>query len=597
MTLPLRRDSEGVASTVATMFTLLVVLLLLQLTLVAALPAQEYNAEWATSRAAIDAFERIRLATQLAVIPGSEFSIPVPLGTDANSPFATPRPGSLRFDPANQTTMSVSFRFVPKLFTAEVTHIDQDIIIALDSSGSMAWNDPSGLRITSAQEYVRNLVPPDRVASIDFNSVARFTRVNVGGPAHLLNYPPNGELMYVSPQADLGTVGVGGSTNWGDAIRIANNEFVAHGDPKHAWNLIVLTDGQNTCCPTGADGDALAIAQSLRSKTLGVTIYMIGLGTDLDEPLMKEVANNTGGTYYHAVTADQIRWVYFEISRRYLSAFQCGLLTTQDAAWGALELHLAALRYKAQTLRMEGGAIDIRQEATSALWRGAPLAYQETGDGLGLSLTFSTLVGQPAVASGVGYESVQGRVLGRDKVTQPIAKAPLDQTSTFIASGRQDFEYWAALGAATPAGVSAVSPYLNAASKFALWASQNWSARDFADAKFNADRSSGQLSIAVGQIDGAVANNTIQRWLGFQTKDMVRLNGCRLNQWLYWYNGVTMRVTSTNAIAWSVWFNETFRGVGAGIITGVLGNQAIITIRAVDTLVIDRRLIEISFGT
>jgi hypothetical protein len=78
---------------------------------------------------------------------------------------------------------------------------------------------------------------------------------------------------------------------------------------------------------------------------------------------------------------------------------------------------------------------------------------------------------------------------------------------------------------------------------------------------------------------------------------MVRLNGCRLNQWLYWYNGVTMRVTSTNAIAWSVWFNETFRGVGAGIITGVLGNQAIITIRAVDTLVIDRRLIEISFGT
>jgi len=597
MTLSLRRDSEGVASTVATMFTLLVILLVLQLTLVAALPSQEYNAEWATSRAAVDAFEKLRLATQLAVIPGSQFSIPIPLGTDATSPFATPRPGTLRFDPANGTAMSLSFQFVPRLFTAEVTHIDQDVILAIDSSGSMVWNDPSNLRISSAQEYVRNLIPPDRVASIDFDDAAAFTRANVGGPAHLLNYPPNGELMYVSAQADLSTIDSSGSTNWGDAIRIGNNEFVAHGDPAHAWNMIVLTDGQNTCCPNGAAGDAMARSESLRSKTLGVTIYMIGLGADLDEPLMKEIANNTGGTYYHAQTANDIRWVYYEISRRYLSAFQCGLKTTQDVSWGALELHLAALRYKAQTFRMEGGAIDIRQEATSALWRGAPLAYQETGDGLALSLTMTTMVGQPATASGVGYETVQGRVLGRDKVTQPIAKAPLGETSTFITSARQDFEYWAALGAATPAGVAQISPVMNQAAKYALWAQQNWTARDFTDAKFNADRSSGQLSIAVGRIDGAVANGTVQQWLGFQTKDAVRLGGCRLNQWLYWYAGVTLRVTSSNAIAWSVWFNETFRGVGAGITTGVIGTTAVITIRAVDTLVMDRRTVEISFGT
>ena len=49
MPLLLRKDSEGVASTVATMFTLLVVLMFLQLTIVAVLPAQEYSAEWATS--------------------------------------------------------------------------------------------------------------------------------------------------------------------------------------------------------------------------------------------------------------------------------------------------------------------------------------------------------------------------------------------------------------------------------------------------------------------------------------------------------------------------------------------------------------------
>src|SRR3989441_1737308 len=595
MPLPLRKDSEGVASTVAPIFTLLVVPMFLQLTVVAVLPAQEYSAEWAPSRAAIDSFERLRLAEQLAVVPGSQFSIPVPLGTDAVSPFSTARQGNLRFDPANTTSIQISFKYVPKLFQATVTHVDQDVVLAIDSSGSMIWNDPSNLRISSAQEYMRNLIPPDRVASIDFDDNAFFTRANIGGPAHFLNYPPNGEPMYISPQADLTTIDSSGSTNWGAAIKIANDEFVAHGIPAHAWNLIVLTDGQNTCCPNGSDGDALAIAQSLRAKALGVTIYMIGLGADLNEPLMKTVAANTGGTYYHAVTANDIRWVYYEISRRYLSAFVCGLQSTQEASFGTLQLHLGATRYPAQTILMEAGAINVQQDKSSTLWRGMPLDYRETGDGLALSATLATFVGKSQTATGTGSETVQGRVIGRDLLSQSIQKAPLDDTSILITSGRQDFEYWAAQGAAKPAGVTAVRPSLVNAANYALWASQNWTARDFVDAKFNADKSQAQLSIALGVIDTQVTNGNVQNWLGFQTKDNVRLNACRLGQWLNWYAGITFRVTSPNAAAWSVWFNETFRSVGAGVTTGVVGGVAVITIRAVDTLVVDRRYIEISF--
>jgi len=605
MPLPLRKDPEGVASTVATMFTLLVVLLFLQLTVVAVLPAQEYGAEWATSRAAIDSFERLRLAAQLAVVPGSQFSIPVPLGTDAVSPFGSARQGNLRFDPANTTSIQISFKYVPKLFQSTVTHVDQDVILAIDSSGSMIWNDPSNLRISSAQEYMRNLIPPDRVASIDFDDTAAFTRANIGGPAHFLNYPPNGELMYVSPQSDLSTIDSSGSTNFGMAIKIANDEFVAHGMPQHAWNIILLTDGQNTACvPTppcssdsGAASDALALSESVRAKALGVTIYMIGLGVDLNEPLMKTIAANTGGTYYHAVTANDIRWVYYEISRRYLSAFVCGLQSTQEASFGTLQLHLSATRYPAQTMLIEAGAINVQQDKSSTLWRGMPLSYRETGDGLALSATLATLVGQSQTATGTGFETVQGRVIGRDLLTQTIQKAPLDQTSTLITSGRQDFEFWAAQGAAKPAGVTAVSPYLVKAASYAKWAQDNWTIRNFVNAKFNADRSQAQLSIVLGVIDTETTNGDIQNWLAFQTKDNVRLNGCRLGQWLNWYSGVTFRVTSPRAAAWAVWFNETFRIVGAGVTTGVVGGVAVITIRAIDTLVVDRRYIEISFGS
>src|SRR5438046_7042407 len=206
-----------------------------------------------------------------------------------------------------------------------------------------------------------NLTPASRLAGIDLHDPAPFTRANVGGPAHLLNYGPNGELMYISPQSERTAIGSAGSTNWGVAIKIAHDEFVAHGIPAHAWNLIVLTDGQNTCCPTGSDGDAQALSESLRAKALGVTIYMIGLGADLNEALMKTVAANTGGTYYHAVTANDIRWVYYEISRRYLSAFVCGLQSTQEASFGTLQLHLGATRYRAQAILIQAGAINLQQ--------------------------------------------------------------------------------------------------------------------------------------------------------------------------------------------------------------------------------------------
>src|SRR5947208_10028959 len=156
------------------------------------------------------------------------------------------------------------------------------------------------------------------------------------------------------------------------------------------------------------------------------------------------------------------------------------------------------------------------------------LSYRQTGDGLGLSATFPTLIGAPQIATGTGFETVEGRVIGRDLLTQSIQKAPLGDTSTDITTGRLDFEYWATQGAAKPAGVTAIRPPLISAANYAQWAQDNWTARDFVDAKFNADRSQAQLSIAITNINAQVAAGNVQNWLAFQTTDNVRLNGCRL---------------------------------------------------------------------
>src|SRR5436309_13552674 len=109
-------------------------------------------------------------------------------------------------------------KYVLPMLDNRITHVDQDVILAIDSSGSMQQNDPSRLRITAAKEYIGRLTRPDRVASVDFDSVALLTRTNVGGPAHHLFWADhNGIPEYTGAQADLDPIDQAGSTHFAAA--------------------------------------------------------------------------------------------------------------------------------------------------------------------------------------------------------------------------------------------------------------------------------------------------------------------------------------------------------------------------------------------
>src|SRR3990172_8380305 len=220
----LRKDQRGVASTVGTMLSLLVVLLFIQLAVLAPIPRQLYEAEWKTSQEALEAYGFLR----------STLTGPMPTGG------------------------AISLKFVVSFLQAEVTKLNQHVILLIDSSGSMGsssctpgsnnCNDPWGLRICGAQEYVANLRYPDRVAIIDFDGTARLVRTN----HHLNNAGHDGRPDFADPRTDLGTIapcnqryGNSGWTNFGDAIRIANDEFNQYGDLDHVYVMILLTDGQN----------------------------------------------------------------------------------------------------------------------------------------------------------------------------------------------------------------------------------------------------------------------------------------------------------------------------------------------------------------
>lgn len=594
----MREDSHAVASSVATLFTLVIVLLLLQASVIATIPSKQYEAERLTSLEAIAAFDRLRSMSSAVAVVNGQFTINIPLGTAAVSPFALASQGTLRFDPEEVAHGDASFHFVPRLFDARVTKVDQDVILAIDSSGSMVWNDPSRLRISGAKDYVSHLTRPDRIAIVDFDSDAFLTKANVGQAVHhLYTGGHDGLPTYTEVNTDLDTIDQSGSTNYGAALQVANDELITYGDVNHAWAIILLTDGENTCCPDGATSDALALAEANRAKASGITIFTIGLGPGVNPVLLTQIAQITGGTYYAAPNAQAIRFIYFEIAMRFKGFITCGTLTAANPIGGSLSLSLGNRQYPSQTVRMESSGVAVSQVDGGIIHEGVPLRLEPSGLGTGtLRLTLLTFTGPAFTATGSQYEFLTARFLGASTDDTTIVRPHLGNQSKEVGNISAFVKFWGDQGFATPGAVSAIRAALNKSSNRLDWGQANMTAKQPTLAKFNTDSAQSNLAVAALEVQNQATAGNMDQSLANATKNDILRIGCQLDQWQNWYNGITFTIKSPNAAAWANWFNETFRPSGLPISYGVSGTTVLLTIRAIDRFVVDERVISISFS-
>ncbi len=594
MRIVLRQDSTGVASTIATLFALLVVLIFMQAAIFLVIPAKQYDAERNTSLQAMAAFNLLRSLASGAAVPGGEFTVTIPVGTQSVSPFSAPSSGDLTFNTGDTTTANVSVQFVPAIHDSHVSKIDQDIILMIDSSGSMAQNDPNRLRIQGGKEYIGRLSRPDRVASVDFDSVARLTRANVGGVAHHLYTLSNSGIPdYSGAQSDLDTIDASGSTNFGAAILVANDELIQNGLRNRAWVEILLTDGHNTV----AGADALARSEAGRAKANNITIYTIGLGPDADATLLQEIAATTGGTYYAAPTAEAIRFIYFEISMHYRGSISCGTVIAANSISGTLRLDLATARYPAQTVRLEAGGVTLAQPPGLAVEDGMPLSFEPRAYGAGtLQVTLLTFTGPAFKMSGNDYAFVTARFLDQTVTDQTVIRPDLPQQATDVGNISDYVNFWAGQGAATPAGAKAVRDPLGLAQARINWAQANLTTSKLTPAKFNVDSAVAQLAASIDAAEAQVRSGNMQRWLASSTEDLVRRAACSLSQWQDWYTGIKFMLRTPAAAAWAVWFGSAFRPTAALTSYGVSGNNTVFSVNAIDHFIVDERVIELSFG-
>lgn len=222
-----------------------------------------------------------------------------------------------------------------------------DIVIAMDISGSMSATDFHPSRFVAAKDVATSFVnsrPNDNMGLVVFAGESLSLMPLTNDRAALVNAIANVEM------GDLND-----GTAIGDGLSSAINR-ISQGKAK-SKSIILLTDGSNNA------GDVPPVTAAQIVKQKGIKVYTIGVGTNgkmqiadpygfstttletkIDEPLLKNMANLTGGKYFRAKDERMLKQVFEEIDSLEKSSIDVNSVTlTQEEFMPWLWLAFAAL--------------------------------------------------------------------------------------------------------------------------------------------------------------------------------------------------------------------------------------------------------------
>jgi hypothetical protein len=222
-------------------------------------------------------------------------------------------------------TLPSSYKMTEPLNTNLTQAFDLKVAMCIDDSGSMAWNDPTDLRLDAANNFVKNILSDgDQIGVYLFeghwdylNDVWWWNRAFIdnlyfrfdsGNTSNFESYPFNNttkKYLNSSFEAPWDTSPLGnayfdsiGGTPFYRCVRAAVAALNAWSSPNEYPVVIGLTDGANNWAPS--------FSQYLpEARGTGVPLYMVGLGGGVVEEELFDVAEvSNGGQYFFASSAD-----------------------------------------------------------------------------------------------------------------------------------------------------------------------------------------------------------------------------------------------------------------------------------------------------
>lgn len=199
-----------------------------------------------------------------------------------------------------------------------------DIVMAIDVSGSMLAKDLKPNRMEALKDVAANFVenrPNDRIGIVVYASEAYTKTPVTSDKAVVLEAIKS--IKYDNVLQDGTGIGMGLTTA---VNRLKDSKAKSR-------VIILLTDGVNNA------GFIEPETASEITKEYGIKVYTIGIGTngmalfpyayapggneflyqmmkvEIDEKLLKTIANNTGGKYFRATSNSKLKSIYDEINK------------------------------------------------------------------------------------------------------------------------------------------------------------------------------------------------------------------------------------------------------------------------------------------
>lgn len=193
---------------------------------------------------------------------------------------------------------------LPAIRTNETPYYN--VVLAMDCSGSMGY-DKMQKSIQAAQNLVDILTNNDCISVLAFDSsvdviVDKMTLTSISESGELLD---NREMI----KNALSTLyGGGGGTNIErvlEEVGLYKNE-----DPQYQQLVILLSDGQS-----------YVSEESIQNlKTNGQKVITVGIGSDVDQSLMQQIADGTEGSYLYCEDASDLADAFIDLQNIYIGS-------------------------------------------------------------------------------------------------------------------------------------------------------------------------------------------------------------------------------------------------------------------------------------
>jgi hypothetical protein len=183
-----------------------------------------------------------------------------------------------------------------------------DVVLVMDSSGSMKKTDPMSLRIPAAKLFISLLDKNDRASVISFSDtsypIIHLTTVDSG----------NNKEQLLKAADKISSAGL--FTNLYDALSAGLDMLSEDQKKERSKIILIMSDGMMDVGDTNKDRDLVDKIRNEMTATLedkGIKVYAIAFTEQSDRLLLEKLSKRTGGFYNLALSDKDFHLIFTSI--------------------------------------------------------------------------------------------------------------------------------------------------------------------------------------------------------------------------------------------------------------------------------------------